>query len=94
MHLDDEPAAVSKGVTKGGVLDHLIRDEPPVQFEFIDELKGDCATVVVWVDERDDDQEQAGEPELQDNCSLQLPESACRLGAIVVPGMDKISRQL
>ncbi len=87
MYPDDEPA-------EGGVLDHLIRDEPPIGFEFINELKGDCATVMVWVDKRDNDREQAGEPELQDNCSLQLPEWACQLGAIVAPGMDKISEQL
>jgi hypothetical protein len=54
MHPDNEPAAIGEGVTKGGVLDHLIGDEPPVRFEFIDELKGDCMTVVVWVDKHND----------------------------------------
>ncbi len=94
MYPNNEPAAVGKGVTEGGVLDHLIGDEPPIRFEFTDELKRDCAIVVVWVDKRDKDQEQAGEPELQEDCSLQLPELACRLGAIVAPGMDEISGQL
>jgi hypothetical protein len=54
---DNQPAAVGNGVAEFGERDLAVGDQPSVQFNPGDELMGDCPTIVVGVDEGNDDGE-------------------------------------
>jgi hypothetical protein len=92
MDRNNQPAIVRDGVTKFGECDCLIGDKPPIRFEPCDKLERDHAAAVVRVNKSSDNQKQAGDPELCDNGSLELPESACQLRTIIMLRMNKVAR--
>jgi hypothetical protein len=54
VHGDNQPAAVRNGVAKFCEQHVSVGDQPPVGLEPCDKLVGDCAAIVVGVDEGHD----------------------------------------
>jgi hypothetical protein len=92
MDRNNQPAIVHNGVTKFGECDCLIGEKPPIQFEPCNKLERARAAVVAGVNKSSDNRKQAGDPELCDDGSLELPELACWLRTIITLRMNKVAR--